>query len=43
MADRKSIRIKFVGDVSFNNDYIPLLEAGNNPFKAIEPILNDAD
>ena len=43
MANRKSIRIKFVGDVSFNNDYIPLLEAGNNPFKAMKPILNDAD
>ncbi|MFT4545117.1 MAG: hypothetical protein ACI9UR_002095 [Bacteroidia bacterium] len=43
MADRKSIRIKFVGDVSFNNDYIPLLEAGNNPFKAVEPFLSNAD
>lgn len=43
MSKRNPIRIKFIGDVSFNNDYIPLLEAGNNPFSEVEAQLRDAD
>ncbi len=43
MEGRQPIRIKFIGDVSFNNDYIPLLESGENPFSELKPILSDAD
>ena len=43
MSKRNPIRIKFIGDVSFNNEYIPLLEAGNNPFSEVESQLCDAD
>lgn len=43
MAGKQPIRIKFIGDVSFNNDYIPLLESGENPFKAVSPLLENAD
>ena len=43
MASKQPVRIKFIGDVSFNDRYIPLLESGKNPFSAISPLLNDAD
>ncbi len=43
MASRQPIRIKFIGDVSFNNDYIQLLESGEKPFDAMRSILSDAD
>ena len=43
MAARKPIRIRFVGDISFNNRYVDLLESGAKPFKAISPLLQDAD
>lgn len=43
MKDRKPIRIKFIGDVSFNDQYISLLESGTNPFEAVLPLLQDAD
>lgn len=43
MAARKPIRIRFVGDISFNNRYIDSLESGAEPFKQISPILEDAD
>jgi hypothetical protein len=43
MSKRNPIRIKFIGDVSFNNEYIPLLEAGNNPFSEVESQLCDTD
>lgn len=37
------MRIAFVGDISFNDDYIRLYEQNINPFKHIEPILNKSD
>lgn len=43
MASRPPIRIKFIGDVSFNNNYIPLLESGGKPFEAMKSVLKDAD
>ena len=43
MASRQPIRIKFIGDVSFNNDYIQLIESGEKPFEAMHSILSDAD
>ena len=43
MAARKPIRIRFVGDISFNDRYIELLESGAKPFEAISPVLKDAD
>jgi 2',3'-cyclic-nucleotide 2'-phosphodiesterase (5'-nucleotidase family) len=43
MLGKKSIRIKFIGDVSFNDRYIDLLEADQNPFEAISPLLQGAD
>lgn len=43
MAARKPIRIRFVGDISFNNRYIDSLESGAEPFKQLLPILEDAD
>lgn len=43
MASTQPIRIKFIGDVAFNNRYIQLLESGENPFEAVAPILQDAD
>lgn len=43
MAARKPIRIRFVGDISFNDRYIELLESGARPFEAISPVLKDAD
>ncbi len=43
MAARKPIRIRFVGDISFNNRYIDLLESDGEPFKEISPLLKDAD
>lgn len=43
MQSRKPIRIRFVGDISFNDGYIEELEKGNNPFAAIEPLLKDTD
>lgn len=43
MKERKPIRIKFIGDVSFNHRYVALLESGQNPFEAVEPLLQDAD
>jgi hypothetical protein len=43
MAGTQPIRIRFIGDVSFNDRYIPLLESGENPFSAIAPLLQDAD
>ena len=44
MAARKPIRIRFVGDISFNNRYIDLLESGQEPFEAdFAPVLKDAD
>ena len=43
MASRQPIRIKFIGDVSFNNNYIRLLESGGKPFKAMSSVLGDAD
>ncbi len=43
MAARKPVRIRFVGDISFNGRYINLLESGDNPFDAISPVLKDAD
>ncbi len=43
MQGKKSIRIKFIGDVSFNDRYIELLESDPNPFGAIYPLLQDTD
>ncbi len=43
MASSNSVRIKFIGDVSFNDRYIPLLESGANPFSAVSSLLYDAD
>ncbi|MFM1876154.1 MAG: hypothetical protein RL266_1891 [Bacteroidota bacterium] len=43
MATEKAVRIRFVGDISFNNRYIDLLESGVDPFKQILPVLQDAD
>ena len=43
MQAKKPIRIKFIGDVSFNDRYLPLLESGENPFEAVLPLLQDAD
>ena len=43
MQAKKPIRIKFIGDVSFNGSYIPVLESGKNPFEAVLPLLEDAD
>ena len=43
MKERKPIRIKFIGDVSFNDRYISLLESDVNPFEAVLPLLQDAD
>ena len=43
MQGKKSIRIKFIGDVSFNDRYIELLESGGNSFEAIYPLLQDTD
>lgn len=43
MSARKPIRIRFVGDISFNNRYVELLESGAKPFDAISPVLKDAD
>lgn len=37
------MRIRFVGDISFNNRYIDSLESGAEPFKQIAPVLQDAD
>lgn len=43
MQSKKPLRITFIGDVSFNDRYIPLLEAGDDPFQHIFPLLQDAD
>jgi len=43
MQEKKSIRIKFIGDVSFNDRYIELLESDQNPFEAVSGLLKDAD
>ncbi|HAP69906.1 MAG TPA: hypothetical protein DCR04_09320 [Flavobacteriales bacterium] len=43
MQEKKSIRIRFIGDVSFNDRYIPLLESGDNPFQVVLPLLQNAD
>lgn len=43
MHTRKPIRIRFVGDISFNDRYIEELENGGNPFVAIQPVLEDSD
>ena len=43
MKGRKPIRIRFVGDVAFNDRYIEVLESGENPFVAMSSILNDSD
>ena len=43
MRAKKPIRIKFIGDVSFNDRYILLLESGQYPFEAVLPLLQDAD
>ncbi|MGB0918204.1 MAG: CapA family protein [Flavobacteriales bacterium] len=43
MQDRKPLRIRFVGDVSFNDRYIDLLESGENPFSEVSELLSDAD
>ncbi len=38
-TERQHIRIGFIGDVSFNDDYVPLLEAGTDPFVEVRPAL----
>lgn len=43
MNSRASIRIRFVGDISFNDAYARALESGENPFEEVIPVLNDAD
>jgi len=43
MAGSQPIRIKFIGDVAFNNRYVSALESGENPFETVSPILHDAD
>jgi hypothetical protein len=37
---KKTISISFIGDVSLNDSYIELYKQGDDPFKAIEPILH---
>lgn len=37
------IKIAFLGDISFNDDYIGLKEKGINPFQKIAPVLAEQD
>jgi len=43
MASKHSLRIRFLGDISFNDAYIDILEAGQDPFCEVKPLLKDAD
>ncbi len=43
MAGKDPISIRFLGDISFNDAYIDILESGKDPFFRIKPILKDAD
>ncbi|MBN8694110.1 MAG: CapA family protein [Bacteroidetes bacterium] len=42
-SERNHIAVTFVGDISFNDDYIKYYKAGVNPFKSIQPSLQSKD
>jgi len=37
------VKISFLGDISFNNEYNDLFQSKINPFKDVQPILEDSD
>ena len=37
------IRIRFLGDISFNDEYVSVLESGHNPFSGLSEVLTGAD
>ena len=43
MKSKQSVSISFLGDISFNDDYIKFYKEGINPFENIQPILESND
>lgn len=43
MKRRQSIRIKFIGDVAFNDDFQKRIEQAEDPFNEVKSTLRDAD
>ena len=37
------LKISFIGDISFNNEYNNMYQSGAQPFEDIEPVLSDSD